>query len=242
VSIDRISLSFGSSTVYRAGTGRTAHPIWSIPLIEYTDDFGDGYGDWTTLPATNGALLQDEHRLVYNQFTGVVQFVDQTIVPLASRKYRARTLSYGLEGDQYVSPYGPESHEIVGVTTNWWLKDLHDPRQSMELVVKADPLDVGTTNTTSVYQPLGADYPIVLTEGYKGDIIEITAIVHHSEYAQLQTLLRSGRTLYLQSNIDNAWWVRPVGDLQSQTLLTGKRKTDPIRFVKLAFAQVEPLA
>lgn len=236
VSIDRVSLSFGSATVYRAGTGRTAHPIWNLPLIEYTDDFGDGYGDWRALPATAGA------RLVYDQQTGLTQFIDQTIVPLGSRKYRARTLSYGLEGDQFVSPYGPESQEVTGVTTNWWLKDLTDPTNSMELVVKADPLDVGTTNTTSVFQPLGADYPIVVSEGYKGDVIEITAIVRHSEFAKLQGLLRSGKTLYLQSNIDNAWWVRPVGDLQAQTLLTGKRKTDPIRFVKLAFVQVDVVA
>lgn len=232
VYFDRVSVALGTGTVWRRGTGRPTHPIYNVPLLEYAEDRGDGYGDWAVLPGSERALLQ------YDQLTGLVTFIDQTLVPLASRKYRARTISYGLAGDIFVSAYGPESDEISLAAQEWWLKDPLDPTRSMQLKIKAEPLDVSTSNTSAVFQPLGEQRPVVLTEGYKGDTVAVTAIVDRIQYAQLRALLNSGRTLYLQSNMDNAWWVRPVGDMPSQTQLTGKRGTDPLRFVRLMFTEV----
>lgn len=232
VYFDRVSVALGSGTVWRRGTGRPTHPIYNVPLLEYAEDRGDGYGPWAVLPGSERALLQ------YDQLDGLVTFIDQTLVPLASRKYRARTISYGLAGDIFVSAYGPESDEISLAAQEWWLKDPLDPTRSMQLKIKAEPLDVSTSNTSAVFQPLGEQRPVVLTEGYKGDTVGITAIVDRIEYARLRTLLNSGRTLYLQSNMDNAWWVRPVGDMPAQTQLTSKRGTDPLRFVKLMFTEV----
>lgn len=236
VLFDRVSLAFGNSTVYRNGTGKAAHPIFDIPVVEYAEDKGSGYQGWAPLPFTANALLR------YDNLTGLVTFVDQTVVPLSSRKYRAKTVSYGLAGDTFVSGFGPESPEITLIAKEWWLKDLSASDNSLQLKVKADPLAVTTNDTSAVFQPLGADRPFVVTEGYKGDSIDLTLILRRGEYAQLRDLFNSGRSLYLQSNMDNAWWVRPVTDLNSQTLLTGKRSTDPIRFVKVSFVEVDPEA
>jgi hypothetical protein len=231
---DLVSLAFGDSTVYRAGTGGAAHPIWSVPVIEYNDDDGTGYGDWNVLPGTVSSPP------LYGQLDGLTSFDDQTLIPLSYRKYRAKTVSYGLLGDKFESAYGPESPEVTVTASQWWLKDPKIPANSMQLKVKTEELDVSTTGTSAVFQPLGADKPNVLTEGYKGDRVDITVIVTRSEFAQLRDLLDTKRTLYLQSNMDNAWWVRPVGDVGATTKLTSKYNTDPLRFVKLSFVEVSP--
>jgi LysM repeat protein len=234
VLFDRVSLAFGADTVWRRGTGRTAHPIFNVPIVEYAEDKGTGYGDWQPLGSMSTQLLK------YDQLTGISSFIDQTIVPLSARKYRAKTISYGLQGDTFVSDFGPESPEVTLSAHDWWLKDLSSPSNSMVIKVKADPLQVGTSDTSAVFQPLGADRPFVVTEGYKGDTIDLTLIMKRDEYAQLRQLFNSGRTLFLQSNMDNAWWVRPIGDISSATQLTGKRQTDPLRFVKVSFVEVAP--
>jgi len=230
---DRMSVGFGPDAIYRSGTGRTAHPVFSRPIIDYAEDLGTGYGDWASLPGQDKALLK------FDQLTGLCTFVDQTIVPLSSRKYRARTRSYGLLGESYTSEYGPDSDEVQLEADEWWLKDLVDQTNSVKLKVKADPLSVLTVNTDSTFQPLGRDLPVVLTEGYKGDTIPITVEVDRFQYRKLIQTLTSGHALYLQSNMDNAWWVRPVGDLPSETMLSGQMWTNPLRYVKLSFQQVD---
>lgn len=230
---DRVSLSLGNSTVYRNGTGKSAHPIFDIPIIEYAEDLGTGYLGWGPLPFTSGSLK-------YDQLTGLVTFIDQTVVPLSSRKYRAKTQSFGLAGDSFMSDFGPESQEITLIAKEWWLKDLAASNSSLQLKVKADPLAVSTNDTSAVFQALGADRPFVVTEGYKGDSIDLTLILKRDEYTTIRNLFNSGRSLFLQSNMDNAWWVRPVSNLESATQLTGKRNSDPLRFVKVSFVEVDP--
>jgi hypothetical protein len=101
-------------------------------------------------------------------------------------------------------------------------------------------MDVTTTNTATVFQPLGEDFPYVVTEGFKGDTFTLTFVVDKNEYADLRALLNNGRTLYLQTDVDNAWWVRAVSDLDADLLPTGRRKVNPLRFFKVTFAQVKP--
>lgn len=232
VYFDRVGIMLGSSSVWRNGTGRSTHPVWHVPVLQYADDDGAGYGDWQDLP---GIATSPP---VYDPLSGVATYTDNTIVPLVNRRYRAQTVSYGLAGDQFVSGYGPPSDEVSLTASNWWLKDITHPEDSIILRVKAEPLQVGTTGTSVMYQPLGEDRPVVLTEGYKGDAIELTLILRREEYAPLRQMLRSGRTLFLQTNVDHAWWVRPVGDIQAEVQVSGQRFVDPIRFVKVTFVEV----
>lgn len=231
---DRIGIMIGDAVVWRNGTGRTAHAVWSVPVIQYADDPGTGYGDWTVLPGFTDTPPS------YDPLSGLITVIDHTVVPLTNRRYRAQTVAYGLAGDQFVSGYGPTSDEVSLVASNWWLKDMVDPDSNMMLRVQANPLAVGTTNTSSVYQPLGADYPVVLTEGYKADSFQLTLVMNHAEYFQLKALLKLGRTLFLQSDVDHAWWVRPNGDLSGEIQVTGQRRTNPVRFVKVTFTEVTP--
>lgn len=235
VYFDRVGIMLGDTTVWRNGTGRSTHPVWSSPWIQYADDDGSGYGDWLDLPG------QQLHPPEFDPLTGMMTYTDNTVVPLQRRKYRAQTVSYGLAGDRFVSGYGPDSDEVSLTAREWWLKDLTtDFAMVLRVHVPAGPVTVGTTNTAVSFQPLGEDYPVVLTEGYKGDSFELTLVLNRDEHAQLREQLRTGRTLFLQSPVDHAWWVRPVGDLVSAIQYTGQRFTNPIRFFKITFVQIKP--
>ncbi|MEU6674753.1 hypothetical protein [Streptomyces sp. NPDC046925] len=233
VYFDRCGILLGSSSVWRNGTGRSTHAVWHAPEIQYADDDGSGYGEWQALP---GLATSPP---VYDPLSGFATYTDHTVIPLVNRRYRAQTTSFGLAGDRFVSGFGPPSDEVSLTAQNWWLKDISDPDSAIALRVKAEPLQVGTTGTSVMYQPLGEDRPVVLSEGYKGDAIELTLILKREEYAPLRQMLRSGRTLFLQTNVDHAWWVRPVGDLQSEVQVSGQRFVDPIRFVKVTFVEVD---
>lgn len=235
VYFDRIGVMLGDTEVWRNGTGRTTHPVWSAPLIQYADDDGSGYGDWYDLP---GQAINPPQ---FDPLTGITEYVDNTVIPLQRRKYRAQTISYGLAGDRFVSGYGPDSDEVSLTAREWWLKDLTtDFAMILRVHVPAGPVTVGTTNTAVAFQPLGEDFPVVLTEGYKGDSFELTLVLNRTEHAQLRAQLRTGRTLYLQSPVDHAWWVRPLGDLSAAIQYTGQRFTNPIRFFKITFVQTKP--
>jgi hypothetical protein len=237
VSFDRVGVSFGETTVWRNGTGRAAHPIWSIPRIQYADDDGTGFGDWTDLAG------QSINPPVFDPLHGYLIYTDHTIVPLRNRKYRIQTISYGMLGDTFASGWGPESGDVSFTGLEWWLKDIKDPTLNMAIEVQAEPTQVGKTNTASVFQPLGADYPVVLTEGYKADSVELTMQTRTAtEFSALRRLLQSGRTLLLQSDVDHAWWVRPVGDMDAEIQVSGQRREDPVRFIKTTFVEVEPEA
>ncbi|MGW6790065.1 hypothetical protein [Streptomyces chartreusis] len=232
VYFDRIGIMLGSSPVWRNGTGRSTHAVWHVPVIQYSDDEGVGYGEWKPL---SGLTTNPP---VYDPLSGIATYTDHTIVPLVNRRYRAQTISYGLLGDQFVSGYGPASDEVSLSAMNWWLKDLTDPLSNIALRVAWESIQVGTTGTSVMYQPLGEDYPLVLTEGYKGDAFELKLRIKRDEYAPLKKLLKSGRTLFLQSDVDQAWWVRPIGDIRAEILPTGRRQVDPIRNVSITFVQV----
>lgn len=232
---DRVSAAFGKDTVYRTGTGKGAHPIFNVPVIEYAEDAGDGYGAWSQLGGTARALLK------YDQYTGLTTFVDQTIIPLVARKYRAKTVSYGLAGDVFVSDYGPESQECQLTAENWWLKDLDNLDNSISLKAYAgSEFSSEIQDTSTVFQPLGADRPVVVGEGFKGEVFKVTFEVRRSQFTQLRNLLNSGRTLFLQSSMDSAWWVRASGNIPADTQLTSDMGTNPLRFVTVQFVEVDP--
>lgn len=216
------------------GTSRAEHTVWSAPVIQYQENNGNGYGDW--LPLLGQNILPSRYDLV----TGEMFYVDHTIAPLNSRRYRVATLSYGLNGDVFSSGYGPASQEVIFEPNSWWLKDLQDLSRNMQIAVKWGDMDVATSNTAQFFQPLGEKYPVVVTDGVKADMLEISIHCEQAEYPQLMDLLSSGRTLILQSDIDKTWWVRPIGDFTSTILATSKRQERPRRYVKVAFAEVAP--
>lgn len=234
VYFDRVGILLGDTTVWRNGTGRSTHPVYSGPMLQYADDGGAGYGDWADLPG------QSVSPPAFDPLTGIMTYTDNTVVPLRRRKYRAQTVSYGLAGDRFVSGYGPDSDEINLTAREWWIKDL---TTDFAMVIRphspSGNISVGTTNTAVAFQPLGEDLPVVLTEGYKGDSFELTLIMNRTEHEEIREQLRTGRTLFLQSPVDHAWWVRPVGDLNAVILPTGQRFTNPLRLFKITFVQTK---
>jgi hypothetical protein len=241
VKFDRVGMMLGSPATgeipaWRNGTSRREHPVWSKPIIQYTDDTGVGYHNWTLLPGQK--VIPPEFR----SDTGQLAYVDHSVIPLNVRKYRVQTLSYGLNGDVFASGWGPESNEVSFAALNWWLKDFTDLSTALRLRVRYEDVNVQTDNTASVFHPLGEDYPVVVTEGYKADSLTITVVCDRQEEAALYRLLRSNKTLLLQSDTDYAWWVRPVDALTSNNLAVSnlRRTSDPVKMVTCKFVQVKP--
>lgn len=239
VQFDRVGLMFGGEDgnqepQWQAGTSRTEHPVWSKPVLQYQEDDGTGYGDWVDLA---GQKLRPPS---YSLSSSQMYYVDHTIVPTFARRYRVATKSYGLNGDFFSSGYGPASQEAILESFAWWLKDIGDPSNNIQISVKWNDLDVSTTNAASVFQPLGEDHPVVISEGFKGDAFSLDIHCEQDEFVVLMRLLSSRKTLVLQSDIDKTWWVRPVGDIQSKILATGSRRERPRRYVSVKFVQVKP--
>lgn len=241
VKFDRVALSLGAPTsgevpVWRNGTARQEHPIWSRPSLQYTDDTGSGFTSWSDLPGQK--LIPPAFRAD----TAQLAYVDHSVIPLNMRKYRVQTVSYGLLGDVFSSGWGPDSNEVSLSALNWWLKDFADLSTALRMRVKWEDVVVTTDNTAAVYHPLGEDYPVVLTEGYKADSLTLSVYCDRQEEALLYQLLRGGRTLLLQSDTDYAWWVRSVDALEVVNLAVSqqRRTTDPIKLIKVKFVQVKP--
>lgn len=233
VYFDRVSLALGSDTTYRPGTYRPVHPIWAVPVLEYAEDDGEGYGPWTPMP---GSFLNPPE---YVPLSGATTYADHSVVPLTDRKYHAKTISYGLAGDMFVSPWGPDSAAFSFTAQNWWLKDITNPSGNIRLKVKFQTFSLTNQNTATQYQPVGTQYPVVLTEGFKTDTFTLDLIpVDQADYAALKAMLTSGKTLFLQSDIDSAWWVRPTSDLSVDLLASNMRQSNPIREIKVTFVEV----
>lgn len=236
VYFDRVGLSYGPDSVWRPGTSRDEHPVWSRPQIEYADGDGTGgYTPWQPLPG------QAANPVAFDALSGMAVFPDHTVVPLTNRKYRATTISYGLLGDLFVSATGPESSAFSFTAENWWLKDISNPSNNLQLKVKWDDYTFTLTNSSTVFQPLGDEPPFVLSQGYKTDRFDITIWpTNQDDWAQLKLLLKAGRTLFLQSDFDQGWWVRSLGDLPTTVIANAARQSNPLRAVKVSFVQVAP--
>ena len=83
----------------------------------------------------------------------------------------------------------------------------------------------------------------MVTEGFKGDTIVLTfRPVNRSDWVNLNTLLRSGDPLFLQSDTDQAWWVKPLTGINANILASNMRQTNPVSDVTVTFLQVAPEA
>jgi hypothetical protein len=240
VAFDRVSVMLGAladeaaEPQWRNGTSRPEHPVWSHPVIEYQENDGTGWSEWKLLAGQRTLPPQ------FDPNTSQMFYVDHTIVPNYSRRYRVATKSYGLDGDTFSSGFGPTSQEAIFEARTWWLKDIQDLSRNMQITVKWKDQQVDMTNMATAFQPIGESFPVVISEGFKGDTFGLEIHCESAEFTQLMSLLDSGRTLILQSDIDRMWWVRPVGNIQSNILATSSRQERPRRYVSVTFAQVAP--
>lgn len=240
VKFDRVAVMLGGLTdptqepIWRDGTSRHQHTVWAKPIIQYQENDGNGYGDFSLLAG------QKSLPPVYDLNTGRMTYVDHTIIPLNSRRYRVSTHAYGLEGDVFSSGYGPVSSEAIFEPRTWWLKDIQDLSKNIQVTVRWKDMQVDTANMATTFQPIGAQFPVVITEGFKGDTFSLDIHCEQAEFTALMKLLNSGRTLILQSDIDKMWWVRPVGNIQANILATSSRQERPRRYVSVTFVEVAP--
>lgn len=234
---NRSMLALGNQGAFQPGTAASSHPIWSYPEIQYSEDPGDGtgFGAWTSVPGTKSNVPSFGA-------TGLLVFQDHSIVPLRNRMYRVRTVSYGLGGDKFTSPWSAQSDVVNFTGTNWWLKDLDNPENNLQLSVKWDAMNITKQTTAVQFQGLGEKYPVVLSEGFKSDTFTIKMIpVNMSDHGTFVNLVTSGKTLFIQSDIDLAWWVCPLSDLTATVLATFLRQSNPLREIDMTWLEVAPV-
>lgn len=234
---NRSMLALGNQGAFQPGTAAGAHPIWSYPEIQYSEDPGDGtgFGPWIAVPGTKTNVPAFGS-------TGLLVFQDHSIVPLRSRVYQVRTVSYGLGGDKFTSPWSAASGVVNFTGTQWWLKDLQNPENNLQLNVKWETMNITKQTTGVQFQALGAKYPVMLTEGYKADNFTVKMIpVNIADHGKFVNLLTSNKTLFLQSDIDLAWWVQPNSDLTATVLATFNRQSNPLREIDVTFIEVAPV-
>lgn len=237
VDVDRVTIAFGDDiNIWKNGTTLGLHPIWNVPIVEYQDDDGTGFGSWYPVAGVGWNPPR------YDYLTGEATFEDHTLIPLTTRQYRVRTYTHGLRGDGSTSVYSYASGSVNISGTYWWLKDLENPEDSIILPVMSTDIQTSTSNTASAFQPLGESHPIVITEGFKTDVLELPLIAQRTDWVAFRKMVKSGKSLFLQSDIDDAWWVRPISDLTAETLVSAQRQSDPYRVVKVKFIQVRPEA
>lgn len=234
---NRSMLALGNQGAFQPGTAASAHPIWSYPEIQYSEDPGDGtgFGPWIAVPGTMTNVPTFGP-------TGLLVFQDHSIVPLRNRVYRVRTVSYGLGGDKFTSQWSPQSDVVNFTGTQWWLKDLTDSSNNLQMSVKWDSMNITKQTTAVQFQGLGAKYPAVLTEGFKSDTFTIKMIpVNMSDHGKFVNLVTSGKTLFIQSDIDLAWYVQPLSDLTATVLATFLRQSNPLREIDMTWLEVGPV-
>lgn len=105
------------------------------------------------------------------------------------------------------------------ILPSWWIKDPLTPANNLAVtMVHMQPqrqLSVG------VFSPKGRSTKVVGSGEIFGEEFEIVVrSLSKTHYNALQTLFRSGRTLLVQSVLDEQWYVRVTGPISRNLLKT----------------------
>lgn len=220
VNIDMVGLNPGTDTLWRMSSQRSQRPFWVVPQIEYSDDGGTTWA-WVAGHRTYEWPL-------YDQVTREATFVDDTLVSGVARQYRVYTYAFGREDGIFASDPSLVTAALTvnpgggGVNGSWQLKDVGDPSANLTLPVRyMREFPTQQLQSVGVFQPLGRPRPVVITDGFKGDVLTLPLILNKIGLDALKALIVDNpRTLWLQSPfVGYGWWVRPSGELTKNILM-----------------------
>jgi hypothetical protein len=149
---------------------------------------------------------------------------------------------YDWEGDQYISP--AIQTERFPANQSWILRDTSDPEATgfAEISIAGD-LESSSELVGASFAPLGRDRNVVVTDAKLGEMFDNLPLTVRGDaaLAQLEDLRGRHKTLLLQSDTDEQWWVRPVGSRGRKTYRRTGRRTDPVHAVTLSLLEVDEL-
>lgn len=187
--------------VSRPGTSTTWSPGGFLSTqtmtIERSDDDGT---TWKPIRVSVGIATIDTIRDPFDlndpgQFRSTV--VDHEAPPGVAVQYRAQT--FAVVGGLTVTSDWSDTVTATLTLTDLWLKDVDSPSRNM--VINLEPGTViSRRQKVGVFDPLGAEYPIVRTDGRKGEAGDNWPVNTFSkaEHDALDLLLSPGRNLLLQ--------------------------------------------
>lgn len=123
-------------------------------------------------------------------------------------------------------------------TTSWWLKDPQAASRNQAISVPVwtytEPED------TATFYPEGRDRAVVLADQIRGIEGTLSVLLDTATKFTAFKLLRSGqRTLLVQSDMTDQWYVRLGRDMTVRLENAINRTTAPLRRVTVPFVEVD---
>jgi hypothetical protein len=223
--VDKIALSPGAGTTwYRGGTTDT-HKF----QIEASDDAGITWAQIYGSPFTRDSIYQDLTRY------------DYTVPPNTQRRYRAKTQITATSG--LVVSDASATQNVTLTVTAWWLKDLTDPTLNVELPIFGDAFPTTRPEDQATFRPLGRTRPIVVSDVIRGEEFKLRLYFRGAvAYDDFEAIRAVQRTLLLQSDMTQQWYVRLGAERGTELLHVGGRVSNPRRRVEISAVQVDALS
>ena len=121
--------------------------------------------------------------------------------------------------------------------TDWRLRDPADHSRDILIEVEMDSFGVQTPKDIAFFNPLGRNFKVAVEDVIRGDEFSlIMGVINGSDYEALKSLVKSQRTLFVQSPIiGEAWYVRVQGPLDREVINTN----DPYAKLNVKFIEVD---
>lgn len=210
--------------------------VWDEPtartVVTVTDSASSGFGQLMAQVFRDGTPVRGGS--VPIQPGGQVTVTDWEALPLAAHVYSA-AVTGSSQGYQLTGPAG-QAAPVVASLHRWWLKDPLSPAANLPVNPQGKATTVLTERSTA-YTPIGATYPLVVSDSVSGDDGGATWLTTgEPEWQALRVLLRRQATLLLQSPFGAQWYVRLMGP--RATDLEASSPAAPYRTTQVAWLEV----
>jgi len=187
-----------------------------------------GSTDWQILPV--GTVTPA-------QAAGTYTVYDTLAVPGRAMQYRARVvLSRSSDGAAAASAYATAGSTVTAVFDCFVLRDPASVDLAVPLPIQGD-LESSSDERLQAHTPLGAPYPVTVSDVVGAASWPITATTRSAAAASLIRAIRARRaTLVLQGDMDGWWrWVRFGPQVQERILRSASRKAAATRATQFTF-------
>lgn len=197
-------------------------------LLEYSDDAGV---TWTTHPRAT-AVGSDALAVIY----------DYEVPDGVTRRWRAKSRAtvggLTLTSDPSVATV----YALMDWTSGWWLKDPLDPTRNLRLRLTETGFTSQAEEPQGIFWGLSRATPVVVSDTPRSESFELgLSFLDDAEYARFETLRASQRTLLLQSDWGEQWWVRLGGTRQASVLRAVAPRSSLPRTVTVPAVEVAAL-
>ena len=201
--VDSIGIFLTSDVTWTVGD---AAQTGTYVIVERSLDNGV---TWTQVRGAVGWVLATLSGSAFDSFsTQRYVLYDYEVARTVSVLYRARVTSQF----SLISSNAQAASALTTGATGWWLKDPLAPALNHQIEAMP-PFDFTRKKPTSVFDPLGRNVSVAVTDGVKG-IAGTLSIRCQSKarYDKLEAILANGRTLLLEDIFGRSWYIAQSGD------------------------------